>query len=69
MKKLAELAIVMLAVLAPQFLLANEVDGDEYAKAMGGVALAGIVVAAYKVYNSVRSKTPGDEAEPAEQDT
>lgn len=48
--KILELAIVMLAVLAPQFLLASEVDGDEFAKATTGVALAGVVVGAYRVY-------------------
>lgn len=52
MQKLVELAIVMVAILTPQFLLANEVDGDEFAKAMSGVALAGVVVAAYRVFCS-----------------
>ena len=56
MQRIIELAIVMVAVLTPQFLLANEVDGDEFAKATTGVALAGVVVAAYKVYLSIAEK-------------
>lgn len=48
--RLTELVILLAAVLAPQFLLAAEVDGDEFAKATAGVALAGVVVAAYKVW-------------------
>lgn len=45
MKRHIELLIVFLAVLAPQFLLASEVDGDEYGKATSGVAMAGVVIA------------------------
>jgi len=47
MNRLPELVLLFLAVLAPQFLLASEVDGDEFAKATVGVALGGIVVGAY----------------------
>ena len=46
----------MVAVLIPQFLLAKEVDGDEFAKATGGIALAGVIVAAYKVYVGAAAK-------------
>lgn len=50
MNRFIELTIVLAAVLAPQFILANELDGDEFAKATGGIALAGVVVAAYQVW-------------------
>lgn len=56
MKKTIELVILFLAVLAPQFILASEVDGDEFAKATSGIALAGVVVAAYKVWCSMKEK-------------
>ena len=52
-KSLIELVILMVAVLAPQFLLASEVDGDEFAKATSGIALGGVVVGAYKVWKNV----------------
>lgn len=55
-QRLAELALVLVAVLTPQFLLANEIDGDEFAKATSGIALAGVVVAAYKVYRTANAK-------------
>ena len=61
-QKLAELAIVMLAVLTPQFILANEIDGDEFAKATSGVALAAVVVAAYKVFMTKKDEPDQDEA-------
>lgn len=51
-QRLTELALVLVAVLTPQFILANEIDGDEFAKATTGIALAGVVVAAYKVYRT-----------------
>lgn len=54
MHRLVELTIVLAAVLAPQFLLASEIDGDEFAKATTGIALAGVVVAAYKVWRATR---------------
>jgi len=51
-----ELALLLVAVLAPQFILANEVNGDEFAKATSGVAMAGVVVAAFKVWKTKAAK-------------
>jgi L-lactate permease len=48
--KLVELIVVIVAVLIPQFVLAAEVDGDEFAKATSGIILAGVIVGAYKVW-------------------
>lgn len=56
MKRHIELLIVFLAVLAPQFLLASEVDGDEYGKATSGVAMAGVVIAAYRSWQGKQNK-------------
>lgn len=56
MQRIVELAIVMVACLTPQFILASEIDGDEFAKATSGIALAGVIVAAYKVYLSSSQK-------------
>ena len=47
---LAELVIVIVAMLAPQFLLASEVDGDEFLKGFGGIALVTGIVAAYRIW-------------------
>lgn len=54
MKKILELLVLMLAVLAPQFILASEVDEDEFAKATTGIALAGVVVTAYKSWQGAK---------------
>lgn len=54
MSRLCELLLLFLAVLSPQFLLASEVDGDEFAKATAGIALGGVVVAAYKTWKGQR---------------
>lgn len=67
MHRLIELVIVMVAVLTPQFLLASEIDGDEFAKATTGVAMAGVVVAAYKVYISVSQAAKRNAEEAAQQ--
>lgn len=48
--KLVELLILAIFILLPQFLLASEVDGDEFAKATSGVALGGVVVAGYTAW-------------------
>ena len=45
-----ELVLLCVAILAPQFLLAAELDGDEFLKATSGIALAGVVVAGYRVW-------------------
>lgn len=57
-QRLIELALVLVAVLTPQFVLASEIDGDEFAKATTGIALAGVVVAAYKVYRTATTPKP-----------
>ena len=48
--KLVELVIVIGAMLVPQFILASEIDGDEFAKATSGIVLAGVIVGAYKIW-------------------
>ena len=50
--KLIELVIVIIAVLVPQFILAAEIDGDEFAKATSGIALAAIITGAYKIWKN-----------------
>lgn len=52
-----ELGVVLLAVLTPLFLLANEVDGDEFAKAGSGVFLAAVVSGVAAVYRVWKGKT------------
>lgn len=52
---LIELLILMACVLAPMFVFAHEVDGDEFVKAMSGVAFAttiGVIFAAYKLWKA-----------------
>lgn len=56
MERWIELGIVTLAVLTPQFLLANELDGDEFAKATSGIALGGVVLAAYKIWKTTETE-------------
>lgn len=51
--RFTELVLVIVAVLTPQFVLAAKVDGSELAKATAGVAMAGVVVAAYRVWKGV----------------
>lgn len=48
--KYVELIIVLTAMVAPQIILASEVDGDEFAKATSGIAIAGVMLGAYKVF-------------------
>jgi uncharacterized protein (UPF0333 family) len=48
--KLIELALVLAASIAPTFLLASNISGDEFAKAGSSAALAGIVLAVYKAW-------------------
>lgn len=55
--KIIELIVVVIAVLIPQFILANEVDGDEFAKATSGIALAAVIVGAYKIWKGTRDAT------------
>ena len=55
MKSIFELLILMAAILTPQFILANELDGDEFTKAASGVVLAALVggvIAGYKAWQS-----------------
>lgn len=57
MLRLAELAIVCVACLAPIFILASEVDGDEFVKAGAGATSAAVIAglgAAYKVWSERR---------------
>ena len=44
-------AVSLLAVLAPIFLLASEVDGDEFAKSGVGLATVAAVVAIFKGFH------------------
>jgi len=48
--RLVELAIVLTAALAPLFLLASEVDGDEFTKAGSGIFLAATTAAIFTAY-------------------
>ena len=58
--KYVELIIISIAILAPQFILASEVDGDEFAKATSGIVLGGIVLSAYKVWKTKNFKVKVD---------
>lgn len=54
-KNVLPLIVLMACVLAPMFILASEVDGDEFIKASSGLALAamvGAVMAAFKLWRS-----------------
>ena len=53
---IVELGMVMLAALVPQFILAKEVDGDEFAKATSGVVLAGVILTIYRVWKGHSNK-------------
>lgn len=48
--KLFELLIVIAASLAPLFLLAHEINGDEYAKAASGAVLASASASCVAMY-------------------
>jgi len=55
MARLAELALVLVAALTPLFILAKEIDGDEFVKAGSGVFLAAtttVVIGAYKLWKA-----------------
>lgn len=50
-----ELTILMVCCLAPMFIMANEVSGDEFTKASTGAAIAAmtaVVLGAYKLWKS-----------------
>lgn len=53
---LVELFLVLFFCMIPTFILASEVDGDEFAKATSGAILAGIVLAAYRVFKGATAK-------------
>ena len=55
MSKLAELIVLFVAILTPQFLMCNELDGDELVKATAGIVLGGTVVAGYSVWKKSKS--------------
>ena len=59
-ERIVELVLLLLAVLTPQFMMAQEVDGDEYSKATAGVALGAVVVTAYNAWK--HKATPKDES-------
>lgn len=56
MTKLIELALVVGGCLAPIFVLANKIDGDEFAKAFAGAGTAACVAAVVAVYRTWRGK-------------
>lgn len=50
-----ELFVLMGCMMAPIFILANEVDGDEFLKATSGIVLAALwggILTAYKLWKS-----------------
>jgi len=50
-----ELIVLMVACLAPIFFMANELSGDEFAKASTGAAIASMtagILAGYKLWKS-----------------
>lgn len=53
---LGELGMVVAAMIVPQLILASEVNGDEFAKATSGIALAGLILGAYRVWKGWRPK-------------
>ncbi len=57
--KLIELVIVFVSLLTPQFLLASKINGDEFAKSSGGVAVAGVLLTAYKVWSGKHEDEDG----------
>lgn len=59
-----ELAIVIVAMLIPTFLLASEVDGDEFAKSGMAVALAGVILGAYKVWQAAKERAYATKPDP-----
>lgn len=52
MARLAELGIVVMAALAPLFVLASEIDGDEFAKAASGAVMAAATASVVAVYRT-----------------
>ena len=58
MVKILELSIVMACCLAPIFILASEVSGDEYSKAATGVLMGGTfaaMLAAYQIWSKKKA--------------
>lgn len=58
MLRLCELLLICAACLAPMFILASEVDGDEFVKAGSGAMSAAVIAglgAAYKVWSEKRA--------------
>ena len=53
--KMCELTLILTAALVPIFILANEVSGDEFAKAATGVLLAGTTIAVTNIYKTWKS--------------
>ena len=57
------LIVVILACLARIFLLANEVDGDEFAKSGLGLATVGAIVAIWRCWTSALADVNHDQHE------
>lgn len=57
MARVVELAVVMVAVLTPMFLLASEVDGDEFSKAGSGLFLGAVVAGVTTIYKIWKGAT------------
>lgn len=56
MEKLVELGLILTAAVAPLFLLASKVSGDEFVKAGSGVFLAGTTAAVIAIYRAWKSR-------------
>lgn len=56
--KIVELAIVVTATLVPMFVLAGEIDGDEWTKGSIGAIAAATVVAIREAYKAWRERHP-----------
>lgn len=56
MKDIIRLAILAVVVLAPMFIMASELSGDEFAKSAIGVVMGAVVLAAMKMMDSRRSE-------------
>lgn len=44
-----KMILLVVAVLTPIFVLANELDGDEFIKAGGGIACGAVAMGAWKL--------------------
>lgn len=51
-----ELLIIMCAATVPMFIMAHELDGDEFVKSLSGVAFAGTMAALMAFYKIWKGK-------------